>query len=269
MTHAAHLNRGHLHGRRRAVVGPPPKLLLDEHAFRVGPGRRALDLAVASTMLVLTAPVVLAAAALVFLTDRGSPVYWQVRLGEQGKPFRMMKLRSMRPTPAAPAGASSTSGPEITAHGDGRVTRIGRLLRRTSIDELPQLWHVLRGEMTLVGPRPETVGLAARYPLSCRPVLAARPGLTGPAQLAYRERSAVPPDGWDDVEAWYLEVLVPLRTAADLEFLLRPTVGRTLRYLALTGGFVLGMAHTERQVLPPVLRRPPPAQDEKKSTNTD
>jgi lipopolysaccharide/colanic/teichoic acid biosynthesis glycosyltransferase len=140
------------------------------------------------------------------------------------------------------------SGPEVTAASDARITRLGAFLLRTAIDELPQLWHVLRAQMTLVGPRPESATLADRYPESCRSVLLARPGLTGPAQLQYRERSAVPPEGWTDVERWYLDVLVPLRVAADQEYLERPTVRRTLHYLVVTALFVLGLADVQQPV---------------------
>jgi lipopolysaccharide/colanic/teichoic acid biosynthesis glycosyltransferase len=133
-----------------------------------------------------------------------------------------------------------TTGPGVTAAGDARITRTGVLLRRASLDELPQLWHILRGRMTLVGPRPESVELAARYPAGCRFVLDARPGLTGPTQLRFRERSATPPPGWD-VDAWYLSVLVPRRTACDLVYLTRPTLGRTLGYLLLTALQIVGL----------------------------
>ena len=186
----------------------------------------------------LTAPLVLVAAVLILLTDGRPVLFRQERIGEDGVPFRLTKLRTMR---AAPAGGAA----EVTATGDPRITRVGAALRRTSVDELPQLWHVLTGRMTLVGPRPESVGLAARYPESCRPVLLARPGLTGPAQLRYREASAVPPAGWTDVEGWYLDVVVPLRVAADLEYLRRPTVGATLRLLLVTALFVVGLADVQ------------------------
>ena len=108
------------------------------------------------------------------------------------------------------------------------------MLRAFSIDELPQLWHVLRGQMTLVGPRPESMELAERYPRSCRWVLGARPGLTGPSQLTYRESSITPPAGVSDPDEWYLSVLVPLRAQADLEYLLRPSLAGTVRWLLLT-----------------------------------
>ena len=206
--------------------------------FRVGPGRRVVDVAAAAVLIVLTAPLVLVAAVLILLTDGRPVLFRQERIGENGVPFRLTKLRTMR---AAPAGGAA----EVTATGDPRITRLGAALRRTSVDELPQLWHVLTGRMTLVGPRPESVGLAARYPESCRPVLLARPGLTGPAQLRYREASAVPPAGWTDVEGWYLDVVVPLRVAADLEYLRRPTVGATLRLLLVTALFVVGLADVQ------------------------
>ena len=207
-------------------------------SFRVGPGRRAVDVAASAVLVLLTAPLVLVAAVLILVTDGRPVLFRQERIGEDGVPFRLTKLRTMR---TAPAGGAA----EVTATGDPRITRVGAALRRTSVDELPQLWHVLTGRMTLVGPRPESVGLAARYPESCRPVLLARPGLTGPAQLRYREASAVPPAGWTDVEGWYLDVVVPLRVAADREYLRRPTVGATLRLLLVTALFVVGLADVQ------------------------
>jgi len=212
--------------------------MTEHRSFRVGPGRRAVDVAASAVLVLLTAPLVLVAAVLILLTDGRPVLFRQERVGEDGVPFRLTKLRTMR---AAPAGGAA----EVTATGDPRITRLGAALRRTSVDELPQLWHVLTGRMTLVGPRPESVGLAARYPESCRPVLLARPGLTGPAQLRYREASAVPPAGWTDVEGWYLDVVVPLRVAADLEYLRRPTVGATLRLLLVTALFVVGLADVQ------------------------
>jgi lipopolysaccharide/colanic/teichoic acid biosynthesis glycosyltransferase len=205
-------------------------------ALRPSPLRRLLDIVVAGALLLLAAPVIGVAALLVRVLDGAPVMFRQQRLGEGGRPFGLLKLRTMRP---------GSAGPEVTATDDLRVTGVGRILRRTCVDELPQLWHVLRGQMTLVGPRPETVDLARRYPASCRQVLDVRPGLTGPTQLAYRERSAVPPPGWD-VESWYLEVLVPLRTDADMEFLARPSLSRTVVYLLRTVAFVCGLRDYER-----------------------
>ncbi len=205
--------------------------------------RRVLDVAVALALMVLALPVVLLAAAAIVLTDGRPVLFRQPRVGEGGRPFEFYKLRTM---------TVSTDGPSVTAADDPRVTRVGALLRKTSVDELPQLWHVLRGQMTLVGPRPESVRLAARYPAEYRVVLRARPGLTGPAQLAYRERAAVPPRGWTDPERWYVDVLVPRRAEADLDFLRRPSPVRVLGYLLLTGANLLGLRDTERTVPVPV-----------------
>lgn len=213
-------------------------VLVTADSFHVGPARRALDVLVAGSLLLLALPVVAVAAALVRLTDGGPAFYRQPRIGEGNVPFSILKLRTMR---------EGSAGPTVTSTGDARITRVGRVLRRTSIDELPQLWHVLCGQMTLVGPRPESVALAAAYPSSCRFILMARPGLTGPSQLRYRESSAVPPPGWD-VEQWYLTRLVPLRVDADLDYLLDPGVGPTVHYLWLTALFVLGLHHGEQTV---------------------
>ncbi|MDX6259893.1 MAG: hypothetical protein QOH84_1581 [Kribbellaceae bacterium] len=205
----------------------------------IGLRRRILDIAVVLLLSVVVLPVIAVVALGILLTD-GRPVFFrQSRVGENGRRFTLCKLRTMQVVAA---------GPEVTAESDVRITRLGRFLRRTAIDELPQLWHVLRGQMTLVGPRPESDALATRYPESCRSILLARPGLTGPAQLHYRERSAVPPSDWADVETYYLQVLVPLRVAADQEYLRRPTLGRTLHYLLLTALFVTGLADVQRPV---------------------
>lgn len=196
--------------------------------------RRALDVVAASILLLLALPVLLLACALVALTSGRPVLFRQVRVGERAQPFRLTKLRTMRPG----------AGAGLTASGDTRVTAVGRILRHTSIDELPQLWDVLRGRMTLVGPRPESVELAARYPESARDILQARPGLTGPAQLAYREHAISPPPGCDP-ESWYLEVMVPLRVRADLEYVLDPSPRATVRHLVRTALFVSGLASYE------------------------
>ncbi|TDU83930.1 lipopolysaccharide/colanic/teichoic acid biosynthesis glycosyltransferase [Kribbella voronezhensis] len=208
-------------------------------AYGIGAIRRTLDVVVVVLLSVVVVPIIAIVAIGILLTD-GRPVFFrQSRVGENGRRFTLYKLRTMRVV---------ASGPEVTATADVRITRLGGVLRRTAIDELPQLWHVLRGQMTLVGPRPESDALARRYPESCRPILLARPGLTGPAQLHYREKSAVAPPNWSDVEAYYLQVLVPLRVAADQEYLGRPTLRRTLHYLLLTALFVTGLADVQRSV---------------------
>jgi lipopolysaccharide/colanic/teichoic acid biosynthesis glycosyltransferase len=206
----------------------------------VGAVRRTLDVVVAAVLLVVAAPF-LAVIALLILVSSGRPVFFrQSRVGEQGRRFLLYKLRTMQVV---------ASGPELTSQKDTRITPVGAFLRRTGIDELPQLWHILRGQMTLVGPRPESETLADRYPAACQSILLARPGLTGPAQLHYRERSNVVPDGWPDVEAYYLQVLVPIRVAADQEYLANPSLRRTVHYLLLTALFVTGLADVQRPVV--------------------
>lgn len=207
---------------------------VDTRSFPVSRARRLLDVLVATVGLLVAAPLVLCCAGLLLLAQ-GRPVFFrQVRVGEGGQPFVLLKLRTMRGGPGA----------AVTGVGDPRVTRLGGVLRRTSLDELPQLWHVLRGQMTLVGPRPESLELARRYPSECRFVLAARPGLTGPTQLRFPERSATPPAG-EDPDEWYLAELVPRRVVEDLTYLSAPSLSATCRHLALTALYVCGLHHPE------------------------
>jgi lipopolysaccharide/colanic/teichoic acid biosynthesis glycosyltransferase len=205
---------------RRAEDGIPPSW-----------ARRALDVAASAGLLVLTLPVLLAVAVAVRLSGPGPVLYRQLRVGQGGRPFRLLKFRSMR---------AGTTGPAVTAGGDPRVTRIGAILRRTSLDELPQLWHVLRGAMTLVGPRPDTLDLAARYPQECRWVLDHRPGLTGPAQLYLRDAATIRA-GLGDVETYYLTYLVPKRVELDATYLRRPGLGRTVWFCLLTAIDMIGL----------------------------
>lgn len=195
-----------------------------------GPARRALDVAIATTSLLLAGPMLGVLMVSVRLTSHGAALYRQVRIGENGRPFVMYKLRTMR---------LDATGPDVTAVDDPRVTRFGRLLRRTSLDELPQLWNVLRGDMTLVGPRPETPDLARRYPADCRWIFRYRPGLTGPAQVRLRDADVLPVGSAVDVET-YLRVLVPARVAADASFLRHPSVPATLSVLRDTARHLTG-----------------------------
>ncbi|GAA2593128.1 sugar transferase [Dactylosporangium fulvum] len=197
---------------------------------RVGFPRRLLDLLAGSVgLLVVCLPLLLLMLA-VRLESRGPALFRQIRLGERGRPFILYKLRTMR---------TGSTGLEITTADDPRVTRLGRLLRRTSLDELPQLWHVVRGQMTLVGPRPETPALAEAYPPDCRWVLDHRPGLTGPAQVRLRDTDIL---GTADANttAAYLSQIVPARTAIEAVYLRNPTLAATLGVLVDTVRHLLG-----------------------------
>jgi lipopolysaccharide/colanic/teichoic acid biosynthesis glycosyltransferase len=154
---------------------------------RSRPAKRAVDIVLSAAALVLLLPVLLVVAALVKLEQPGAPVLFrQPRAGRGGRPFTIMKFRTMVPDAeqrkAALAGRSEVAWPDFRLHDDPRVTRLGRFLRRSSIDELPQLVNVLRGEMSLVGPRPTSFA-PATYTLWQSERLEFTPGLTGPWQV--------------------------------------------------------------------------------------
>ncbi|WP_329269960.1 sugar transferase [Streptomyces pseudovenezuelae] len=206
------------------IEGVPRQALSPGPAARLAPGRRVLDVVVAVPLLLLLAPL-LALLALVVRVTTGPPVLFrQARIGAGGEEFTFYKFRSMR---------NGSEGPQVTGDADPRVTGTGRQLRRLGLDELPQLWNVLRGDMTLVGPRPEVPDLARRYPPEHQWVFRHRPGLTGPCQLRSRAYAAQL-DGCPDPEGYYLKVLVPRRTALDAEFLSRATAWNVVRYVART-----------------------------------
>jgi lipopolysaccharide/colanic/teichoic acid biosynthesis glycosyltransferase len=194
--------------------------------------RRALDIAVAVGALLLTAPVLAVVAVAIRYTSPGSILFRQIRIGQGNRPFVIFKFRTMR---------VDAGGPEVTAADDQRVTAIGRYLRTTGLDELPQLLNILRGDMTLVGPRPETPALARRYPGGCAVVFDHRPGLTGPSQVRLRDKDVLPSRSRPtlDFEEHYLRRFVPMRTALDLNYLADPSMRRTIGFLFETAAYLL------------------------------
>jgi lipopolysaccharide/colanic/teichoic acid biosynthesis glycosyltransferase len=193
--------------------------------------KRLIDLLVASVGLVLLAPALLLAMLWVRLDSPGPALFRQQRVGRHGRLFRIHKLRTMRIEVTAP-------GRAITAHADERVTRAGHWLRRYRIDELPQLIDVLRGDMSLVGPRPELPRFVALYPAELRErVLAVRPGITDPASLAFANESELLA-GSLDPERTYIESVLPRKLRQQAEYVDRATwasdlvvIARTLRVL--------------------------------------
>lgn len=163
--------------------------------------KRALDVLVGVTALTLLLPLCLLIALAIKLDSRGQVLFAQVRVGKGGRPFRMLKFRSMVADAEEQlhnlVTLDSLPEPVFKLHGDPRVTRVGRTLRRWSLDELPQLWNVVTGEMSLVGPRPEQLELVVQYEPAHFRRLAAKPGMTGPMQvygrgeLTFAERLAV------------------------------------------------------------------------------
>lgn len=145
--------------------------------------KRAFDLVVALVVILLTSPLLVAGWLAATLSTRRNGLFRQDRIGRGGEPFQVIKLRTMRVVP----GLEST----VTTSGDARVTRTGSWLRRYKIDELPQLVNVLRGEMSLVGPRPDVSGFADLLTGEDRIVLSVRPGITGPGALAYRHEEEI------------------------------------------------------------------------------
>ena len=183
---------------------------------------RAADVALAGLGLVVTSPLLVAAGLAVKLEDRGPVLFRQTRVGKDGKDFELLKLRSMV------VDAERTGAGHAVDRGDRRITRVGRLLRRTSIDELPQLWNIVRGDMSVVGPRPTLRYQVERYNEQQRRRLDVRPGLTGWAQI--HGRATLPWAERIELDVWYVEHRSP---RIDLRILLRTP-------LALFGGTYKG-----------------------------
>ena len=159
--------------------------------------RRLFDVVVAGTALVVTGPVVLAAMAAIRLESPGHPIYRQRRVGRHGREFDVLKLRTMV------HGAEGMGAGMAVAEGDPRITRVGAFLRRTSIDELPNLVNVLRGEMAIIGPRPTIPVQVEQYTPRQRGRLALKPGITGWAQV--NGRASLPWSERIELDLWYIE----------------------------------------------------------------
>ena len=188
---------------------------------------RLVDVAVAGAGLVLTSPLLAAAAVAIKLEGRGPVVYRQTRVGKDGQDFELLKLRTMV------VGAERMGSGFAIDQGDARITRVGRALRRTSIDELPQLWNVLRGDMSVIGPRPTLRYQVEQYDERQLRRLELKPGLTGWAQV--HGRAALPWAERIELDVWYVENRSP---AVDLRILLRtPLALFRGTYRGATGGW--------------------------------
>lgn len=172
--------------------------------------KRVFDVLVALIVLI-TLGWIIPLVALVIRLDRAGPgIFRQIRIGKDGRAFTLLKLRTMRPI----GGASDTS---VTVSGDPRITRLGLILRRTKLDELPQFINVLRGEMSLVGPRPDVPGFADDLQGEDRIVLSVRPGMTGPATLAFRHEEELLARQ-QDPESFNREVLFPAKVEINRRY---------------------------------------------------
>ena len=183
---------------------------------------RALDVAGASLGLALASPALAVAALAIKLEDGGPVLYRQRRVGRDGREFELVKLRTMV------IGAEQQGAGWAVNRGDPRITRVGRALRRLSLDELPQLWNVVRGEMSLIGPRPTLAYQVEQYTPRQRKRLEVKPGITGWAQI--HGRASLPWDERIELDVWYVENRSP---RVELKILLRTP-------LALMGGTYKG-----------------------------
>jgi len=188
---------------------------------------RAADVALAGAALVVASPLLGLAALATRLGDRGPVLYRQTRVGKDGVDFELLKLRTMV------VGAERLGAGPAVNRGDPRITRAGRLLRRLSLDELPQLWNVIRGDMSVVGPRPTLRYQVERYTPRQRRRLEVKPGITGWAQV--HGRAALPWDERIELDVWYVEHRSP---RLDLEILARtPLALFSGTYKGATGGW--------------------------------
>ncbi len=184
--------------------------------------RRLLDVLVSGSGLLLLSPLFVLVALGIKLNSSGPVFYRAQRVGKDGDLFRLLKFRSM-------VSGADKKGPGITVSGDARITSVGRFLRRTKIDELPQLLNVLLGDMSLVGPRPEDPRYVAQYTPEQRQALRVRPGITSAASLAYRhEEQMLAGADWEET---YRTQVLPAKLAIDLDYLAHRTLLSDLRLI--------------------------------------
>jgi lipopolysaccharide/colanic/teichoic acid biosynthesis glycosyltransferase len=194
-------------------------------------GKRLFDLVVSLFALILLFPVLLLVAVLVKITSKGPAFFGQVRVGQNEKPFTIWKFRSM-------CLRAEELGPPITASGDRRITPFGAFLRKSKLDEVPQLWNVLKGDMSIVGPRPELRCYVVRYSTQQRRVLAVKPGITDFASLQYREEERLLKN-CEDPERYYREIILPHKLTLNLRYVERVSLLQDLALILSTVRSVL------------------------------
>lgn len=186
-------------------------------------GKRLLDVFAATVALLISAPILLVCAAAIWIESRGPVFYRQRRVGRNGLPFQIVKLRTMRPN-------ADSQGPRLTASGDNRITKVGKILRRTKLDEVPQFFNVLQGSMSLVGPRPELPEFVAEYTAEERQVLEVKPGITGPASICYIDEERLLADASDRVK-FYIDKVMRDKLQLDLSYCRNVSFPADLRIL--------------------------------------
>lgn len=213
----------HISAERRAAARPG--------RFYLRVGKRLFDLVVSPFALILLSPILLFVAVLVKITSKGPVFFAQVRVGQNEKPFTIWKYRSM-------CFRAEELGPPITASGDPRITRLGAILRKWKLDELPQFWNVLKGDMSVVGPRPELPCHVVGYSIEQRRVLAVKPGITDLASLHYREEERLLKNN-NDPERYYRETILPHKLALNVQYIERISLLQDLTLILSTMRSVL------------------------------
>lgn len=187
---------------------------------------RFFDIIFSALGLIILSPLLLVIWLLIVTESRGGGFYTQERIGKDGVPFRLYKFRSMRP--------DSDKGSLITIGGhDSRITKTGFFIRKYKLDELPQLWNVLKGDMSLVGPRPEVRKYVDLYTPEQRVVLRVRPGITDYASIEYADENEILGKA-DDPERTYIEQIMPEKIRYNLKYINHPTVGEYFKIIFLT-----------------------------------
>ena len=188
--------------------------------------KRAIDIIVSALVLILTIPIMLIVVIAIVAESPGPVFYRARRVGRNGRPLRMLKFRKMPP---------EARGVALTVDADERLTRVGAVLARTRLDELPQFWHVLRGDMSLIGPRPEDPGFVARRPDDFQHIHEVRPGISGLSQLAFADEARIlSRDAGGDPVGHYVERILPQKCRLDRLYVERATVLTDLRIVLWT-----------------------------------
>ena len=194
---------------------------------------RLLDIILSAAALLVLSPFFLLFVLLIKLTSPGPVFFRQHRVGWKRREFSLIKFRSMRMR-------AENEGPAVTAGGDSRITKVGKFLRRTKLDELPELWNVLRGDMSLAGPRPEVPQYVKHYLPEWERVFSIRPGITDWATLQFRDEESVLKHA-EDAEKAYVEVVVPIKMKLALEYVDNFSLWQYIKVLFLTvWGITLG-----------------------------
>lgn len=194
--------------------------------------KRFFDIVVSLLGIIITSPILLVVSLLIKLTSKGPVFFRQERIGRGEKPFRILKFRTMVVN-------ADSQGLKITVGGDKRITGVGKVLRKTKLDELPQLFNVFAGQMSLVGPRPEVAEYVALYTPQQRKVLTVRPGITDYASVCFRNENEILAEA-EDPQKEYIERIMPLKLRYNAKYIEEMSVLTDLKILFMTVYVVLG-----------------------------